>query len=326
MTTNGPFSPWMLVTLFAHGLAALLGAVVLCPMGLCQDYPPPTKEPTRILASVGDVLITQADVDLSLGRTASGQNDLPPIPQAVLMSSVDLIARQRQALESLKQNNKRVSDAAIDKWLLENSPPDLKLTADQALSARAEAAKVSKSNYREFLAFRLSWQAYVQNMLNDKNLGKHFTNQKQRFDGSRFQVEHIWIAAPPGKSSARDAAHKRLSAIRQKVIDGSLSMVDAGKEVAGETGQKAAAPLWMTGNGPLMPTIIDHVLKTPAGKVTEPFDSAQAVHVVRVLAIEPGQRTLSDAKEDIRKHMLIYMLDFLANQIADDMPLVWQRP
>lgn len=285
---------------------------------------PKATEPTRLLASVGDVLITQADVDLSLGRTASGQSELPPIPEPVLMSSVDLIARQRQALESLKRSKKRVSDTAIDKWLLENSPPELKLTADQALGARAEAAKVSKENYREFLAFRLSWQAYLQNMLSDTNLEKHFANQKPRFDGTRFQVEHVWIAAPPGKSSTRQSAHQRLSQLREQVANGKLSMAEVGKEVASEAGEKAAASLWMTGSGPLMPTVIDHVLKTPAGKVTEPFDSAQAVHMVRVIAIEPGQQTLADAKENVRKHMLLYLLDFLASQSAKEMPLVWQ--
>ncbi len=101
---------------------------MMCAATLAQ--PPdsvPTRggnkaDPKRVLASVGEQLIIQADVDLTLGRTASGRSDLPPVPEPVLMASVDIIAQRRQASESLKRLGKRVSDAAIDKWLIENSP------------------------------------------------------------------------------------------------------------------------------------------------------------------------------------------------------------
>jgi parvulin-like peptidyl-prolyl isomerase len=73
-----------------------------------------------------------------------------------------------------------------------------------------------------------------------------------------------------------------------------------------------------------MPAIVDRALETPAGQVSQPFDSSQAVHLIRVLAIEPGQRTLEEAKEDVRKHMLLFLLEFLAKSSAQEMPLVWQ--
>lgn len=72
-----------------------------------------------------------------------------------------------------------------------------------------------------------------------------------------------------------------------------------------------------------MPTVIDRVMKTPVGKMSEPFDSSQAVHLVRVMAIEPGIGTFEQAKEDVRKHMLLYLLNFLADQSAKSLPLVW---
>ncbi len=183
------------------------------------------------MASVGEKLITQADVDLSLGRTASGRSDLPDVPEPVMMASVEIIAQRHQALESLKGNGKRVSDATIDKWLVENSPPELKLTPSQALNARAEAAQIEPANYREFLAFRLSWQAYLQTALTEKNIEKHFNNQKSRFDGTRFEVEHVWIPATPGASPARTASRKKLSELRLKILADQLTMAEAGQSV-----------------------------------------------------------------------------------------------
>lgn len=281
------------------------------------------SDPTRKLASIGDGFITQADVDLSLGRTASGRSDLPPAPQAIVRTTVDIIARQRQALQSLKRAGKRVPDESVNKWLLENSPGELKLSAADALAARAQAASVTPENYREFLAFRLSWQAYLQSMLTEKNLEKHFAREKARFDGTRFQVEHLWIPAPPGKSPVRDAAHARMDQIRKQVIDGQLEWSAASRQLNSEQAAQSSEAQWITGSGPMMPAIVDQVLKTPAGELSKPFDSAQAVHLIRVLAIEPGERVWSEAQEDVRQHILLYLLDYLAKQSADRMPLVW---
>lgn len=72
-----------------------------------------------------------------------------------------------------------------------------------------------------------------------------------------------------------------------------------------------------------MPTVIDWVMKTPVGKMSEPFDSSQAVHIVRVIAIEQGKGTYDQAKEEVRKHMLLFLLNYLADQSAKSLPLVW---
>lgn len=308
---------------------------------LAAAQEPTSKSPTRgskakadskrVLASVGEQLITQADVDLTLGRTASGRNDLPAVPEPVLMASVDIIAQRRQALESLKRSGKRVSDSMIDKWLVENSPPELKMSAGQALTARAEAAQVTPASYREFLAFRLSWQEYLQTALTEKNIEKHFKNQMSRFDGTRFEVQHVWIPTNPGKSSVRNDAHKKLKELRLKVVADQMTMAQAGQsllEADADENTKALlnreiGPLWITGGGPLMPKIVDEVIKTPIGKVSEPFDSSTAVHIIRVSKIEAGSKPLSEVQDDVRRHMLIYLLEFHASKFAEELPLVW---
>lgn len=324
------------VALLASLLASLVVAVA--PAATASDEPQVVgtgdegqTNPTRVLASVGDVWITQADVDLALGR--SGQENLPPIPSRVLMATVDILASQHRALATLQKIGKAVSDSDVDRWLVDNSPPDLKLTADQALTARAQAARVSPLSYRTFIAFRLTWQKYLQTTVTDANLEKHFTNQQARFDGTRFQVEHLYIVAPPGDSPQRTAALRRLTELRRQIVDEGLDFTAAGHALSGEANTAsppdasadADAAQWITGSGPLMPAIVDQVLQTPVGETSPPFDSSQAVHVVRVLTIEPGHRTLDQAKEDVRKHMVLYLLDFLAKPAAEELPLVWQN-
>ncbi len=104
-----------------------LSLQVVCPVDSAPAQEParpsPTRgdkakaDPKRVLASVGEQLITQADVDLNLGRTASGRSDLPEVPEPILMITVDIIAQRRQALESLKRSaSASVIQRSIHGW------------------------------------------------------------------------------------------------------------------------------------------------------------------------------------------------------------------
>ncbi len=73
-----------------------------------------------------------------------------------------------------------------------------------------------------------------------------------------------------------------------------------------------------------MPKIIDYVLKTSEGDVSQPFEFGLRCHLVRVIKIEPGDKTLEQSKDEVRKHTLVFLLDFLDQKSAQNMPLVWQ--
>ncbi len=138
-----------------------------------------------------------------------------------------------------------------------------------------------------------------------------------------FRSRAHLLAGASRQSPARDKAREQLAEIAKEIEKGTKTMAAAGKELGGQDGEAAARPQWVTGSGPLMPAIIDVVLKTQVGSMSVPFDSAQGVHVVRVLQSESGKRTLEEARDDVRKHMLLYLLDFLAQKSAEELPLKW---
>lgn len=305
-----------------YSLRSLILAAACCgTFAVCLSAGEP-----RDLATLGKSQITTADVDLQLGRSADPNAKLPPLPEGISMATVDIIAKQRRALSTLTKQGKRIPDAELNKWLVENTLSEPKLSPDEALKLRASGAELSPETYRDFLAFRFSWQSYVQQQMNETNLTKHFKNQKKRFDGSRFRIEHAFIAVPPGESKLRTEAHQALERLREELAGSDIEFAAAAKKLSVEQRLEATSePLWITGAGPVLPAVVDTVLKLKESELSPVFDSGQAVHVVRLLEIENGSRAMSEASEELRRHMLLYLLDYLAKQSEKELPLKWNE-
>jgi hypothetical protein len=310
--------------------------MLLCALAVCLSPVGPVRaEEPRTLATLGDVEITVADVDLQLGRAGSATARQQPLTPGVLMAAVDIIARQRRALATLTKQRKRVSDAEIARWLEENSPQDPQPSAAELLAAQAAATGVTPDALRDFLAFRLSWQAYIRQQMTEANLARHYKNQRPRFDGTRFLVQHAFISVPPGQSLQRDTARQWVEKLHAELAGGGRnpkadvandrpSFPVAVEKLAADVALEVTPePVWVTGSGPVLPGVVDVILKLQAGDLSDVFETSQGVHVIQLQQLETGQRTLEDAKEEVRRHMLLHLLDFLAKSSEAELPLRW---
>ncbi len=88
------------------------------------------------------------------------------------------------------------------------------------------------------------------------------------------------------------------------MVDGHMTIRQAAEQLLGNEVSDAAKqqaleesePLWLNGSGPLMPKIIDYVLKTSEGDVSQPFEFGLRCESGRVIKIEPGDKTLNNPK------------------------------
>jgi hypothetical protein len=258
------------------------------------------------LAYVGEQAITVADVDLQLGRTTTATASATPLAPVVQGTTVHLLGLQRQALQTLRNLKQAATEEEIDKLLAAQPPTD------------EQRRLIEPTSLRELLAFRLSWQSYLAKHLNEKNLQRHFENQRPRFDGTTFDVEIVTLAVAPGKSTARGEATKQLQALRQQILDSGgelpLQLADAPELESLRLRQ-------LKGVGELHPDIIDVVLKLEVGGLSPAFDSPTGVHLVRLHGVTSGSRELAEVEGEVRGHMLYYMLVHLAAKSADKYPL-----
>ncbi|MEZ6138637.1 MAG: peptidyl-prolyl cis-trans isomerase [Pirellulaceae bacterium] len=286
-------------------------------------------QPSKILAHVGEQPITFADVDFQLGRQAADGEPLPALPPVVLQNTIHLIGLQRQALAALRKADKAVSLAEVNRWLETNPPPsdapEVKLKADQIVQAVCNQTGQSPTSYRDLIAFRLSWLEYLKTHLTDANVKKHFENQRERFDGTQFDIEVVSIAVPAGQSAARSKAVAQLAKLKQVAPPENAAWSELTQEVGIEQ-PEIIERRQVRGTGDVDPLLVDILLKMQPGETSAAAQTATGVHLIRLHGKRAGSRTLVDARDEIRAHMLLFLLEHLASRSRSEMPLKSDQP
>lgn len=274
------------------------------------------------LAMVGQEPVTAAQVDLYLGRQGS---DLPELPHAVQQMTVHLIAQQRQALQTLRKLNLSVTQEEVDRAIERDSierDSEKEASADEVAGAMAKAFGARVQDIRDLVEFRLAWKLYLAKHVTEANMQVHFDQQKARFDGTKFKIVMASIAVPAGENAARKAAHAKLSelAVRPAAGDPDATLSDWIARVK-EAECEVVEEREVRGLGSLDHAAIDAVLRLGAGELSEPFDTASGVHSIGLLSKTAGQRALLSAKDEVRAHMLVFLLEHLAAQSRAQLPL-----
>ena len=309
---------------FRKSIFAIVVALTLIEAAQSQDN-------TKVVARLGEQAITDRDIDFQLGRVASVDTEpLKELPPVVLQSAIHLLAQQRQALQTLRTRKLAVGREDVERWLDDNAQPinGEKQTASDMIRDQSSNAGISESNLRDHLAFRLSWQRFLQQQLTEPNVAKHFENQPKRFNGTRFKVSIVDLAATAGKSVRRDKLAEILTAMRSRLMSGDLNWKDLASELGRSELLKddvgkflVREDLWARGTGDLEPTIVTVLMKLEPDSYSEPIHTPTGVHLVKLLEVEPGSRELSEVRDEVRAHMLLHLLEHLARQSESQLPL-----
>jgi hypothetical protein len=290
-----------------------------------------SQDNATVVAKLGEQSITDRDVDFQLGRVASESGQpLKELSPAVMQAAIHLLAQQRQALQALRTRKQAIGREDVERWLEANAQPPNgeKSPAADLIREQSRQAGITESNLRDHWAFRLSWQRFLQQQLTDANVAKHFENQRQRFNGTRFKVSVVDIAAPAGQSQRRDELASELKVQGNLLMSGDLNWQDLAAELSkAEPLQDQAdkirvrEDLWARGTGDLEPTIISALMKMEPNTFSEPIHTPTGVHLVKLIEIEPGSKELSEVRDEVRAHMLLHLLDHLARQAESQLPL-----
>lgn len=290
-----------------------------------------SQENARVVARLGEQPITDRDIDFQLGRVASESIEpLTELPPAVLQSAIHLLGQQRQALQTLRTRKLAMGREDVERWLEENGqrPSGEKLTAAAMIREQSMKAGITESNLRDHLAFRLSWQRFLQQQLTESNVAKHFQNQSKRFNGTRFKVSIVDLSTTAGTSERRDKLAELLTDLRTRLKAGDLSWHDLASELQqsellkGKVDKfRVREDQWIRGTGDVEPTIVSAIMNMEPEAYSQPIHTATGVHLVKLLAVETGSRELADVRDEVRAHMLLHLLDHLARQSESQLPL-----
>lgn len=286
---------------------------IVCAISATLLAPPVRAQPEpKLLAKVGDESITTANINFQLGR----EPDAPRLAHAAEQTVVRLIAQQRQALQTLRRLRLGASSKEVENWIERQAQLDPTL-----LELDVEAFPNAEEWLRKQVAFRLSWQRYLAKHMSPRNLARHFENQRARFDGTRFKVQLLSAKTTAGKSESRKRMLEDFAKLYSQLENNEFEWESLPGKI-GEKGWTMGEEGWVAGTGTLEPDAISAILTLEQPGITKPFTTTSGIHIARLYEIEQGDLKLADVQDEVRAHMLVFMLDHLAKQSEKVMPLV----
>lgn len=309
---------------------SVLCSFIVSPTSGADEPLAPTSTASRVIARVGTQTITLADIDFFLARTLITVNDSPsiddarpPLSPVTLGNATYLIARQRQALATLRGMGQASTIAEMDAAIMagaSNAHSDGNI--EQIVQELCQRHRIEPARYRDTVDFRLAWPRYLTRHLTQENLVRHFEKQPDRFDGSRFKVDMISIAVAAGQSPHRDDAAQRLDKLRSQFVANPPDWEQLRPLTADQTDQTIVSGRWVRGSGDWSPELITPLLELEIGQISPPIHTATGVHVIRLLEREAGKFSIDQVRGDVRAHMLLVLLEYLAEQSQQQLPLV----
>jgi len=265
------------------------------------DEPPP--DAPAVAAIVNDEPILVSEVERELKRVLGARPVAEQARRRLQAKTLDQLIRRRLILQSLQSSGQGASATEIDLAMgqLRKQLQQRELTLEEHLQQQG----LSEAELRRVLEWQVGWQRFLARYLTDANLQAYFDRHRRDFDGTRLRVAHILIKPPGIDSSEAIAALRRL---REEITNGTISFEEAAR-------QHSAAPTAATGGDigfiarrePMPESFSRAAFALDEGELSEPVVSPFGVHLIRCLAIEPGQKGWADVRDELTAAVTAYL-------------------
>ena len=252
-------------------------------IGLCLAQSEPT-----ILAKVGDVSITAADLQLHLAlRGVAGE----PSPRVRAEAIQTLI--ERALIEQFLERRK--TDAHDDPQLAIALVAAREALAEQGLDA------IDEELLSRQLALPLAWRKYVQRVITDQRIRDYHARHKRELDGTRLRVSQIFLKYAEGEGEdAAPRTTQRLKDIRESIVSKEIAFAAAARKHSQAPTAKSGGDVgWIGPHGALPETVTRAAFSLETDEASEVILSPFGAHLVTVTDIEEGRLSLEDARPQI---------------------------
>jgi peptidyl-prolyl cis-trans isomerase C len=234
--------------------------------------------------------------------------------QALLKAAREQVIDRRLVLAYLASTGQAASTQDID-FAQTQFEKDLK-SQGLTLDSHLKEVGLTKDEFRQALAWKLSWQRYVQRHLTDENLQKYFERNRREFDGTELRVAQILFKLPAGADDAAvNAARDKASKLRADIAAGKLTLADAARQHSQAPSAAAGGDIgWIERRRPMPEDFSKAAFALKVGEVSQPLVSPFGVHLITVLEVKSGQNTWQDAVGQLRPAVTLYLFRWIADQ------------
>ena len=289
-----------------------LHSAIALAAGLAAAQPPAAERP--VAARVNGQAVTVAEASREF-RQAYGERKLTAAQRQVLLKgALEQVIDRRLVLAHLTSTGQAASSQDID-FAQAQFEKDLK-SQGLTLESHLKDVGLTKDDFRQSLAWKLSWQRYLQRHLTDENLQKYFERHPREFDGTELRVAQVLFKLPADADDAAVAAAKDKAAkLRADIAAGKLTFADAAKQHSQAPSAAAGGDIgWIERRRPMPEDFSRAAFALKVGEMSQPLVSPFGVHLIAVLEAKPGQKTWQDAAGELRPAVTLYLFRWIANQ------------
>lgn len=287
-------------------------ATILWAAALCGQPATPVESPAA--ARVNGQVVSPSEAEREF-RQAYGERKFADAErQKLLKAALEQVIDRRLVMAYLTASGQAATSQDID-FAVSQFEKDLKsqnLTLEQHLKQVA----MSRDDFRRAIAWKLTWQKYVERQLTDANLQKYFEGHRREYDGTELRVAQILFKLPADADEAAVAAAKdKAVKLKAEIAAGKLPFAEAARQHSQAPSKVGGGDIgWIERRRPMPEDFSKAAFALKPGEIGEPLVSTFGVHLITVLEAKSGAKTWKDAANDLRPAVTLYLFRWIADQ------------
>ena len=270
------------------------------------ETPAATKATAKIVATVGETLITKSAVDFIIAQRVKGifagladsTTTFDAARQHLIHQAI--VLNYLESRPSAAQSNMAAEIAKIEKQLARSGQ-----TLDQWLDQQSRHRK----DFEFELRWRQHWSGYIDNLLSDsRQRKKAFQKWGFHFDGSQVEVAQIFLKVDSDNRQAQmklaDEIHARL--IKEGEVADELWKAEVLAHSQSPNRSDQAPPGYVGKiefRYPMPERFSENAFLLNPGEISLPFQTGLGIHILRVLNRQKGIRTIDQCKDELDSTM-----------------------
>lgn len=242
----------------------------------------------EVIATVGNVRLTRADLEAALRRRSGGRQVPADQQERFVGQAVSELVEQALLREEIARRRVEVTDEEINDRVAQLSA-ELS-TRQSSLNAFLTAAGLDLDGLREQMKFEIAVPKLIMPMITEDHIRQVTAVHRYDFDGTRMRASHIILR--PDSSAGPEAVAAMLSRaekIRAGILAEEMTFAEAAERYsAGPSRQRGGDLGFLPRHGLLTEEFSSQVFKLIKGEVSKPFVTPYGVHLAKVTDVDPG--------------------------------------
>ncbi len=304
-----PIQPYLVGSIIF--LINVIGLTV--PVAACLQPEP------AIAATVANQTVTVNEVNGFLDRTIDDRPLRDDVKSLLQAKALEQLVGQLLVLEYLRTENKLASDEDVE--LAQERLAEELQAVEQNLEKHLSEQRLTPTELANRIRFQISWKRYLDGMLTEENLKKHFEKFRRELDDGQMRVSHLLLNTSDSLPSEVNTIRDQAEQIRQQVVDGKIAWSDAVQSHSQAATRESAGDLgWIGRYAPMPESFSAAAFKLEPGQISAPVRTEFGFHLIRCEEIKSGTRSFEQAEQDIRRHATQYLFAWIVARQKDQTP------